>query len=1146
MPPTQLKATVSWRGRGNLYVGPTQFLAWQHHDQPDVTEYVVKDFAAWKEMWGGEEGSQHVERVAFQPAAFLQSESEAAMVWLQAASDGIRRELGPPTKDFGPRWDLIGPGPAYVRALAQDGHPVPPDQLRPEELEDGPFVLLRQGKAAGGYPSLQLALNAVQDGDILEIRTDGPVAGGDLGAPTSGPRAVTLRAAPGYRPGITSRIFSDGANLLTVEGLHFHNAELSVPPGKPAGGLVRIANCAFDGAGKLTAVYRPAASGGRLEVQNCFIPRGIRTTRREKEDTSAVAISNSVLGFVGADFVGTDDATDRIPLDIRQSIVGTPLLAEDRVAGPCVWGPFVVTAEACLFHGGGVQDTRRPWRGSGNVFAVYFGRPLEQLRGESKSPEEGSVEADSAIFDPQNWRLLPSSPGYRAGPDGKDMGADVSRVASSSPADQAGGQAFQPDVHPSQAGKPDVPLPDKAKPFVLLRNGTQAGEFKGLGGALAVLQAGDEIVVHGNGPFAMDCARLDVGLFLRAAPGYRPRFAVGKPPGPGRFFCLELRGPLRVEGCDFISTEPGGVFEGGGGPCEFLACRAYARLSLEPFAGALVSWGDTPSMRVRDCLLVNQEIRAEGAPEVELTNNIACQPHGQILGIGDVRNVRLTHNTFIAGAGGRPCNVLTNTIRDDSRRSITKVEAVGNIFHAWSLVGQNAPQGSQLQLKDWLAWQGRENLYVGPFGICAQGSFSGMDFAAWRQLWGGEEGSQAVARVAFQPATFCLGTPDETLNWVRQRAEAIRTDLGAKADPCGPQWDLIGPGEPYVRALAAAGTPVPQDQLRPEELEGGPFVRIRDGNAVRGYVKLQDAVDAVQDGDTIEIRTDGPVVGCNFGAPPGTAAVTLRAAPGYRPVLSSDVNSLRGAICLTVEGLHFRNARLLVESPDKEGGGLARLANCSFEGEQTLCAAYWAADGGAMEIHNCLIPRGLTTARRDAEDTTRLAITNSVLGSIGGDLEQRELAVILRQSIVESPGLVDGREPGACFLYLTDTTAERTLFDTAGSLGVDPKRSWKGTGNIYSVLMGRPPVEELRAQWKSAEEGSLEADPVVLDPRSWQLLPSSPGYRQGPGGRDYGADVSRVANNSPAAQAVGQAFQPDTSRRQAGKPDVPAGSTPDR
>jgi hypothetical protein len=243
--------------------------------------------------------------------------------------------------------------------------------------------------------------------------------------------------------------------------------------------------------------------------------------------------------------------------------------------------------------------------------------------------------------------------------------------------DKSGSQAGKPDVH---AGKPDVQIaaiPDKAKPFVLLRNGMQAGEFKGLGGALAVLQAGDEIVVHGNGPFAMDSARLDMGLNLRAAPGYRPKFIVGKPE-PNRP-CLELRGPLRVEGCDFVSPEPVSVFGGSGGPCEFLACRAYAHMPSA--SGVFVLWSDS-SFRARDCLLVNQEIWASGSPETEIANNIAYLLGGAVLRLERCRNVRLVHNTFVTGAGGAFGCVFVVTSADSSQRWITDVQAEGNIFHA--------------------------------------------------------------------------------------------------------------------------------------------------------------------------------------------------------------------------------------------------------------------------------------------------------------------------------------------------------------------------------------------------------------------------------------------------------------------------------
>jgi hypothetical protein len=55
-----------------------------------------------------------------------------------------------------------------------------------------------------------------------------------------------------------------------------------------------------------------------------------------------------------------------------------------------------------------------------------------------------------------------------------------------------------------------------------------------------------------------------------------------------------------------------------------------------------------------------------------------------------------------------------------------------------------------------------------------------------------------------------------------------------------------------------------------------------------------------------------------------------------------------------------------------------------------------------------------------------------------------------------------------------------------------------------------------KSEWKSPEEGSLEADPAVFDPRTWRLLPGSPGYHEGPDGQDLGADVDRIGLTPPA------------------------------
>ena len=86
------------------------------------------------------------------------------------------------------------------------------------------------------------------------------------------------------------------------------------------------------------------------------------------------------------------------------------------------------------------------WTGSRNVYRVG-NRPwrwdhspelkeasLKDWRQRWNSDAD-SFEADPVDYDPLQWRLLPDSPGYRAGPEGKDLGADVDRVGRTTTAD---------------------------------------------------------------------------------------------------------------------------------------------------------------------------------------------------------------------------------------------------------------------------------------------------------------------------------------------------------------------------------------------------------------------------------------------------------------------------------------------------------------------------------------------------------------------------------------------------------------------------------------------------------------------------------------------------------------------------------------
>jgi hypothetical protein len=286
---------------------------------------------------------------------------------------------------------------------------------------------------------------------------------------------------------------------------------------------------------------------------------------------------------------------------------------------------------------------------------------------------------------------------------------------------------------------------------------------------------------------------------------------------------------------------------------------------------------------------------------------------------------------------------------------------------------------------------------------------------------------------------------------------------------------------------------------------------------------LQQAADAAQDGDTIEVRSDGPVPGCMLGYPAAARrALTLRAAPGYRPVINSGI-FVESGILMTVEGLDFRSAgcNLDINRSATPNCGIVRLANCSFSGFDGNCAVsavfQSAAKDGCPEVCNCFIPRALSVTGT----TSKLAIDSSIVGYVcccyGGSGDKR---IDIRQSILGIPGIVGERDPWPLFAGQTAITAQGTLFDAvAGPWNWNTKNgpSWQGAGNVYAMAGIWPSLEELRSKWKSAEEGSRQADPVFFDPQTWRLMPESAGYHAGPEGKDLGADVDRVGGAPPAA-----------------------------
>jgi hypothetical protein len=659
-------------------------------------------------------------------------------------------------------------------------------------------------------------------------------------------------------------------------------------------------------------------------------------------------------------------------------------------------------------------------------------------------------------------------------------------------------------------GQAKLPLADRARPFVLVRKDGKREEFKHVTGALAVLADGDAIEVHANGPLALPrIVVVNKTLILRAGQGYRPRLTAAVPPGTDAPWIVVDGGGLRLEGCD-LQGPPGVLaflFTGqrpGTGPWELRSCRFYGGGG----GMAMLIHYTGPRLHIEDCLMIPAIWRTfvelgGDKTDLELTNNVLwglAKSYIQVSQPGDFA-LRLHHNTF-CGSGGPQAVILLPEPQKGSRP--IQVEAAGNIFPAssWPLALPAGKKYPAAVLKESATWQGRSNIYSRPALGLGDDELAWKDLAGWNQFWGKPEEDSRLEWPLFRHQALERLPPAKALPIMQATAAALLQPLGEKAAGVGPDWKLLGPGEAYVRALRAArgDKALPPERLRPEAPPGGPFVLVRAGKEERGFIRLQEAFDSARSGDEIEIRTDGPFPGAGIVGADRELHLTVRAAPGYRPVLSSELRYDAPKGDLRLEGLTFEECHFT--------GHLRHLAvhNCAFHSTRAAWnMGYSVHDPGRpVEFRNCIanwqlgctFPKGGTLAVENC-------LTQSLAPPGGG-------AVQLRRSLVWSPARF------APLFHLpppkqrTAVQAEGTLFVSGGLLflGADHGK-WQGRHNVYSLLQYSRESFRLAA-WQKEVGSDADAQEVPLalvDPALWQLLPGQP---RTAAGRAYGADVSRV------------------------------------
>lgn len=423
---------------------------------------------------------------------------------------------------------------------------------------------------------------------------------------------------------------------------------------------------------------------------------------------------------------------------------------------------------------------------------------------------------------------------------------------------------------------------------------------------------------------------------------------------------------------------------------------------------------------------------------------------------------------------------------------------------------------------------------------CHSGDFYGVYDEKWVVQ---EKGLSAWNKFLKVPERESCEVSFLALEWGRiqritgvERSTAIRDAVQSlkdarKISDVGPDWTLIGPGDAYVRALAKEGRGVAEAELRPEQLPDGPITLIRDSKEVRGYSTLNTALEAAQDQDDLEIRTDGPLGVAQWKG--DSRLLTIRAAAGYTPLI--DGLRSEGTDRLILEGLSVRGSIhgsgnslpgwTDEKAPLGQRGGILKVMNCSIpdtESGQQVHGWMVSANSVVPEILNCeittlnlgLFAGGTARLRNSLISQAYLGVENQ--RAVPGTLEIDRCAFWLPEP--------DYMRPMAHLLALSPIriTADRSLFVSPTHLFPGTSQTWTGTANVYmkpyEFQRGVGPIslEQFQAEFKT-DTDSIELPPWEFDPAQWRILrDKSPGYEPRSDGTDYGADIDRLI------QAIGR------------------------
>ncbi len=411
---------------------------------------------------------------------------------------------------------------------------------------------------------------------------------------------------------------------------------------------------------------------------------------------------------------------------------------------------------------------------------------------------------------PEDFCLRAGSTGYRAGPDGRNLGANVDLVGP--------GAAYQrwkrtPEyqqwlLRTGRQPERTAQISQKQAFVVLGDSEFPQRKFDALAEAVAAAPVGGTVEIRGNGPFAGEPIAVDGALCIRAGAGFRPVFHVG-PVENRNFEWLYSESRLVLEGLEFHGTGPvtlekgairGAVVYSKSAPLYIANCRFVRRVS-----GNSVSQMYSPDCRLLNCQFSGWPcfyVPLRNPMQVVLQNNVIVGPPGPTIGFSgstkQASSVRLIRNTLIGGFGVE-WQAAPGPNRLDASEPLS-IEATGNVFDsssAFRALLLNRVEDPTELLKRLVHWEGNHNLFA-PFaqvGLSNGGEsvLLAKGLAQWREFWGGtDDDSSDGGSIRYARGSW--------LATAQAHPEELQPeDFRLADDDRGADVDLVGPGPAYER-----------------------------------------------------------------------------------------------------------------------------------------------------------------------------------------------------------------------------------------------------------------------------------------------------------------------------------------------------------